>query len=264
MKSVVITGGTRGIGLGMAREFLKRGHQVAICGRSNESTQKTISALSAEFETNRITGVACDVGQLDQVQNLWDTTQKEYGSIDIWINNAGLGNPMGKLWKQSLENIETLVNTNVKGVIHGSNVAIRGMIEQGHGQLYNMEGFGSDGGTRDGLALYGSTKYAVTYITKSLINETKELPIQVCYLSPGIVSTDLLIEGYADSYEDIEGAKRIFNILGDRVETVTPWLVENILSNNKHGTRIAWLTTRKVITRFLTAPFNKRDIFDNN
>lgn len=264
MKSVVITGGTRGIGLGLAREFLKRKHQVTLCGRSDESTQQAIAQLSAEFSADQITGAPCDVSQLDQVENLWDVAYKAYGKVDIWINNAGLGNPMHKLWEQDPNRIETVTNTNLKGVIYGSNVAIKGMIKQGHGQLYNMEGFGSDGGVRDGLTLYGSTKYAVTYITKGLIKETEDLPVHVCYLSPGIVVTDLLMDGYVGSYADLERAKRIFNILGDKVETVTPWLVEEILKNNKHGAKVAWLTTPKIFTRFLTAPFNKRDIFDSN
>jgi regulator of sigma D len=83
----------------------------------------------------------------------------------------------------------------------------------------------------------------------------------VCRLSPGIVITDLLMDGYVGTGEDLARAQRVFNILGDTVETVTPYLVERILANTQHGAYINWLTTPKVIYRFLTARFTQRDLF---
>jgi hypothetical protein len=77
-----------------------------------------------------------------------------------------------------------------------------------------------------------------------------------------MVMTDMLLkEGFEGSPEEEERTRRVFNILADRVETVAPWLVSRILSNERTGARISWLTTWKVITRFLVAPFRKRDLF---
>lgn len=261
MKTVVITGSTRGIGRGLAREFLARGHQVVVCGRGEGSTGKVVAELSKEYDAARIFGQPCDVGDYEQVQALWDAAVAHFGRVDTWINNAGLGNPMFRFWDLQPEMIDQIVRTNLTGLMYATKVAINGMLKQSGGQVYNMEGFGSNGRTRDGLTLYGSTKAAVRFFTESMISETKETPVQVGTLSPGIVITDLLVEGYAGSYEDMEAAKRIFNVLGDKVETVTPWLVDQILANEKHGARIAWLTGPKIMTRFLTAPFNKRDLF---
>jgi short-subunit dehydrogenase len=143
--------------------------------------------------------------------------------------------------------------------MYGSRVALQGMLKQGRGQIYNMEGQGSDGTMRPGLTLYGTTKAAITALTKGLIKEVKGKPVQVCYLSPGMVITDLLVGDY--SPEEFERVKRIFNILADKLETVSPWLVDQILANDKHGARIAWLTPQKAAYRFLTARFNKRDLF---
>jgi hypothetical protein len=74
--------------------------------------------------------------------------------------------------------------------------------------------------------------------------------------------TELLIGRYESGSEDWEGAKRIFNILADRVETVTPWLAEKAMMNKKNGARFKWMTRSKITGRFLSASFRKRDLFD--
>ncbi len=262
MKTIVITGSTRGIGYGMATEFLKRDCHVVISGRSQSSVDAALSQLGTQFAAERIHGMACDMQVYEQVQNLWDAAKQTFGQVDVWINNAGIANPSLPFAQQTIEQIDNVVTTNLTGLMYACKIAINGMTEQGSGQIYNMEGFGSDGRTGNGLTLYGSTKYAVTYLTKSLIGETKDTPVQMCYLSPGIVSTDLLADQYIGRPEDYERAKRFYNILGDKVETVTPYLAQKILENKRAGAKVAWLTTPKVLQRFLTAPFIKRNIFD--
>ncbi len=74
--------------------------------------------------------------------------------------------------------------------------------------------------------------------------------------------TDLLTQQREESPADWEQAKRIFNILADHVETVTPWLAQKVLANKKNGVSISWLTRSKIIARFLAAPFRKRDLFE--
>lgn len=262
MKNVVITGSTRGIGLGMAREFLRRGHQVTISGRSGATTEKAVQSLTTEFGQERILGQPCDVSQFEGVQELWQAALNRFGNVDIWINNAGLSNPAMNAWDMPTKTIRDLVDTNLLGTIYGSNVAMQGMLKQGFGQIYNMEGFGSDGKMiSPGLILYGATKSALTYYTKGLVREAKDTPVQVCWLSPGMVVTDLLI-GDLDPNND--RTKRVFNILADRVETVAPYLVKQILLNRQHGARIAWLTTPKIAWRFMTAPFVRRDVLSGS
>ena len=145
---------------------------------------------------------------------------------------------------------------------YGAKVALQGMRQQGFGTLYNMEGLGSDGRKVEGLTLYGCTKSALRYLTDALAQEVKGSPVQVGSLSPGMVVTDLLTKQYEDRPEEWEHAQRIFNILADRVETVTPWLAEKVLNNKKNGARIKWLTRRKSMGRFLAATFRKRNLFE--
>jgi hypothetical protein len=77
-----------------------------------------------------------------------------------------------------------------------------------------------------------------------------------------MVVTDILTAPYADRPEQWEKDKRIFNILADRVETVTPWMAKEILTNEKHGARINWNRRGRMLTRFLTAPFRRRRVVD--
>jgi short-subunit dehydrogenase len=155
-----------------------------------------------------------------------------------------------------------VVGTNLIGAMYGSKVALRGMLDQGFGGLYNMEGLGSDGRKVEGLALYGSTKSGLRYLDECLVRETQGTPVLVGALRPGMVVTDFLTKQFEGRPEEWERAKRIFNILADRVETVTPWLAHKVLANDKNGVCISWQGTWKVIGRFLAAPFRKRDLFE--
>ena len=95
-----------------------------------------------------------------------------------------------------------------------------------------------------------------------MVEETKDNNILVGSLSPGMVMTDLVLDRFKDDPEQLEKNKRIFNIIGDSVDNVSAWLVERILSNEKHGARLDYLPPAKIAGRFLTAPFSKRDLFD--
>lgn len=262
MDVVVVTGSTRGIGYGLAEAFLDLGCAVAINGRSQESVDRAVVRLAERYDAGRIMGYPADVGDFEAVQGLWDAAVARFDRVDIWINNAGLGNPQRSFWEHPPSRIAGVVNANVLGVMFGSKVALRGMLDQGGGSLYTMEGLGSDGRTVPGLTLYGTTKAGLRYFTEGLVAETRKTPVRVGALSPGMVVTDLLTGQYEKDSEAWQRAKRIFNILADRVETVAPWLARRVLANRKHGARIRWLTTPKVIWRFLSSPFRDRNVVD--
>jgi NAD(P)-dependent dehydrogenase (short-subunit alcohol dehydrogenase family) len=262
MKTIVITGSTRGIGFGLADAFLTRGCQVVVNGRSPTSVEKALAELSRAHDAVRIQGQAGDVSNLADMERLWQTAVNHFGRVDVWINNAGVGHPMQPVWQLVPEKVKQVVDIDLLGVLYGTRVAIRGMLQQGSGHLYNMEGFGSDGRTRAGISVYGSTKRALRFLTESLVKEVKGTPVKVSALSPGIVITDFLTEQYKDDPDGFVEAKRIFNILGDRVETVTPWLADKVLANETSGARFAWLTPGLVLWRFATARFNQRELFD--
>lgn len=255
---VLVTGSTRGIGHGLAVEFLRRGHSVVVTGRSAEAVARAESGLKP---MGPVLGQVLDVRSLDSNQAAWDATVARFGRLDIWISNAAIATDRVLLADLPGEQIAATIETNMAGTMFGTKVALAGMLKQGSGRIYTFEGFGSNDMTSPGLTVYGATKRAIRYFTASVAKEYKDSPVLVGSLSPGMVPTDLLL--YSSRGSDAAEwakAKRMMNILADRVETVTPWLAEQALTNQQQGAKIEWLTRGKALRKFLMAPFTKRDL----
>lgn len=260
MKNIVITGGTRGLGFELARCLIEKGCRVMICGTTDVGVAKAVNALG-----ERACGCRCDVSKPAEVEALAEEAVRRLGGIDIWINNAGINQTNACVWELSDEEIDLMLGVDLRGAINGSNVAMRHMIAQGHGAIYNVEGHGSNDAVLPGLSLYGTAKRAVTYFTDALAKEVREkaLPVVVGKLSPGIMITDFLTapKGQRGKGTLDEKTKRVYNILGDRPDVIAAYLGTALLENKVNGRRIEWLTGRKAAWRFMTAAFNKRDFF---
>lgn len=125
-----------------------------------------------------------------------------------------------------------------------------------------MEGYGSDGKVRPGMAqIYGTTKAGVHFFTKSLIKELEGTDLIIGSLRPEMVITDFVMQHFENKPEDLERVRGIFNIIADRVKNVSPWLVKKMLTNEKSGAVISYSSSLRLLGRFLSAPFNKRDVF---
>ncbi len=259
--NVVITGSSKGIGFGMAREFLKRGHAVMVSSRGREAVDRAVAALRAEVPGARVEGHPCDVADYAQVQSLWDAGARAFGRVDIWVNNAGRDGMKAPFFLVPPEDMRATIETNLIGLMHCNRVCMAGMWKQKGGWIWNMEGFGSNGAIRPTVSIYGSTKYALRYFTKAMVKELAKTPIKVGYLSPGIVVTDLLVPPPDKRGKPWEQSKKILNILADTVETVTPYLVEGMLAAKESGAAVRWLTDGKVRWRFFRSLFVKRDLF---
>jgi short-subunit dehydrogenase len=110
-------------------------------------------------------------------------------------------------------------------------VALRGMLAQGSGSIFNMEGLGSDGRRISGLALYGTTEYGLDYFNRALIEEARDTPVIVGTLSAGMVVTDMTTVRYAQGSDEGRRFRRVMNLMGDRVENVAAWLAHQMLVN---------------------------------
>ena len=259
-KSIVITGSSKGLGLGMAKSFLARGCSVTLSGRDSRVLDAAIAELSNEYEA-QVSGLAGDVAREEDLAALWDHAAAKFGRVDIWINNAGTTNPQVPFVEQSPNVIDSVVRTNLTGTMLGSHIALKHMQAQGFGALYNMEGFGSDGSRQPGMSTYGATKIAVRYLTRSLAAECSGTPVIVGALSPGVVVTDLLLDVYAKGRpENWKKARRIFQFIADRTETVAPWLVDAMLANTRNDVRLAWMTVPKAIMRFFMPSYHRRKL----
>ena len=260
-KSIVITGSTRGIGKSLAAAFLERDCAVTISGRTQEAVNETVAMLGEKYSTELIFGFPCDVTDFIQVQKLWENAKSRFGRIDIWINNAGIAIPRMNFWELLPDKYDDVVQTNIIGTMYGTKVALTGMLAQGNGALYNMEGFGARGRSMGGMTLYGSTKAAVHFINCSLANETKGTPVITGAIAPGMVITDMITRQFEGQMEELEKSKRILNIIAERAETVAPVLAGKILENRKNGVTIAYSSPAGMMLKFLSAPFKKRDLF---
>lgn len=261
MKNVVITGSTRGLGLEMAKEFLRAGCNVTISGSKPESFNKAKEELK-EFK-NKFIYIACNVRNIDEIRTLWLKSVEEWGCVDIWINNAGQNSPREYLWDTPDEYIDAVVDTNIKGVMYGTKVAVENMLTQGHGQVWNMEGLGSNDMIIEQTILYGTSKRALTYFTKALAKELKNSQVKVGRLSPGMMLTEFITKsptGEASSVIRDNQFRKVFNILGDKPDTVAKFFIPRILSNTKQDAHLVWLTNLKSMKRFMMAAFKKRDL----
>jgi len=265
MKTVVITGSARGLGLEMAKVFRKNNLNVVISDLNIENLTKAESILKEIEVESKIGLCICDVTKSSDILNLIEYTKKEFKTIDIWINNAGVNQPDKAIWELNESEIDLVLDVDLKGAIIGSKLVMEEMIKQKSGAIYNIEGYGSNDAKMLGLSIYGTSKRAITYFTEALAKESEERNTNVIVgkLSPGIMITDFITNalGNKEKIELPEKTKKVYNILGDYPDVVAKFLVEGILKNQKNNAKIEWLTNRKAAFRFMTAAFNKRDFF---
>ena len=235
---VFITGGTRGIGLGLVKEFLKLGHEVSFTGTSQGSIDKIVNQLEGNY-----TPYVLDVRDYEALKSVKDKAVEKYHCIDIWINNAGVNQTFKPVSELTQAEIKDVIDVNITGMIYGTAIALEEMKKQNYGTVYNMEGLGSNNMIIPNTVIYGSTKHLLTYFSKGANKELKQYKnIRVGRLSPGMVFTDFLRD-----HSGQEGSK-IKNILGNHVEVVTPFLVKKMINGNL---KINWLTNRKVMLKFM-------------
>jgi NAD(P)-dependent dehydrogenase (short-subunit alcohol dehydrogenase family) len=252
MKTIVITGSTRGIGLALARAFLERGCRVFISGRKQESLQQCLQELANDYPAEHLGGIICDVQHYDQLQQLWQQAKERFGSIDIWVNNAGISNYLAPPWDVPAEELKCVITTNVLGEMYGTKVAMNGFQQQGYGALYNMEGMGAkDGRKVAGLSIYGASKAALGYFNDALFMENKHPKILVGALQPGMVLTDMVMSQYENTPREWEKVKGILTALCGEVNAVAAFLAEKILANTKNGVRIRYGSTFRTMVRML-------------
>ena len=267
MACVVITGSARGFGLCQAKKFKELGYNVVISDVNVANLEKAINELNQiNPENTKATMVKCDVTNMADLENLYSTANNTFGAVDIWVNNAGVNSPDKPVCELTDKEIEFILNVDLKGTIYGSSVAFRHMKEQGHGKIYNVEGYGSNDAMMTGLTMYGTAKRAVTYFTRALAKESKDLTggkVKVCRLAPGIMITDFITHANGDKtkIELSAKTKKVYNILGDYPETIVNWIVPRMIKNEKNDKQILWLSNGRAFWRFLTAGFSKRDFF---
>lgn len=187
-KVVVITGASSGLGEATAQLLSKEGAILVLAARRAERIEKL--AYTIRENGGEALAVPTDVSNAEQVQNLVDTAVKEFGKIDVILNNAGVM-PLSALEDRKIHEWEQMIDVNIKGVLYGIAAALPYMKERKSGHFINVS---SVAGHKifGGSAVYSATKSAVRVISEGLRQEVTPYNIRTTIISPGAVKTELL------------------------------------------------------------------------
>lgn len=168
-KTFVITGASSGFGRGVALELASHGANVVLAARRTELLEEVAAEAKAAGGTPLV--VTTDVGKAEDVQRLAEAAVGQFGRIDVWINNAGVG-AIGRFWDIPLEDHSRLIDVNLKGVIYGSHAALRQFRTQGGGTLVNIGSIDSEV-PHAYHGSYSASKAAVLSLGRSLREELR-------------------------------------------------------------------------------------------
>jgi NADP-dependent 3-hydroxy acid dehydrogenase YdfG len=186
-KVVVITGASSGLGEAAARMLSEEGAIVVLGARRADR----IEALANELKTKggKALAITTDVTKAAQVQALVDEAVKQFGKIDVIINNAGLM-PQSSLDRLRIDDWDQMIDVNIKGVLYGIAAVLPYMKEKKSGQIINVASVAGHK-VRAGGAVYSATKHAVRVISEGLRMEVKPYNLRTTIISPGAVDTEL-------------------------------------------------------------------------
>ena len=199
MKTVLITGSSRGIGAATARR-LAENYKIVI--NYNNSKDEALALLDEIRKINPLAiAVKADVSKEDEVDYLFETIEKNFGPVDILINNAGRSF-VGLIQDMTFESWQDILNTNLNSVFLTSKRAIDKMVSKKYGVIINMSSiWGKEGAALE--ACYSATKGAINSFTKALSKELAPSNIRVNAIAPGVVLTDMMKEDFSERELDL-------------------------------------------------------------
>jgi 3-oxoacyl-[acyl-carrier protein] reductase len=186
-KIAIVTGGTKGIGRGIAEALVREGISVCISARNQSEIDEAVKQLNQSSQGGA-TGLVCDVRDYDQVKALIDQTIKELGGLDILVNNAGIGT-FETVEETSPEDFRAVLETNLFGVFYCCHEAIPAMKKRGGGYIINISSLaGVNAHPR--MAAYNASKFGLNGFSEALMQEVRHDNIKVSYIMPGSVNTE--------------------------------------------------------------------------
>ncbi|HLG74891.1 MAG TPA: SDR family oxidoreductase [Ktedonobacteraceae bacterium] len=186
-KVVVITGASSGIGEATARLLASQGAHVVIGARRLERLEALASVIRSEGGS--VVSHRLDVTELEQVQEIIHLATRQFGRLDVVVNNAGVM-PLSPLAALKIDEWNRMIDVNIRGVLHGIAAGLPIMTEQGFGQFVNIASTAAYT-TGPTTAVYSATKYAVRAITGALRQEVGQQNIRVTLVSPGVTESEL-------------------------------------------------------------------------
>jgi len=184
-KNVLITGGSRGLGLALGREFVLRGACVAICARDVEELERASSDLVRPGRP--VLALPCDVSDLEEVGRMMEAVREHFGTIDVLVNNAGVIE-VGPVETMTMADFEEALDINLRGPLHTMLAAVPEMRQRGEGRIVNIASIGGKIAMPH-LAPYTMSKFALVGLSKAMRVELAKDGVIVTTVCPGLMRT---------------------------------------------------------------------------
>ncbi|HEX4020608.1 MAG TPA: SDR family NAD(P)-dependent oxidoreductase [Acidobacteriaceae bacterium] len=189
MRNVIVTGGSRGLGLGIARKLIRTGYRVLVVARTQNS-ELTAAMQEAELANpGSFHFIPFDLAEIENISNLVKTLRKDFGAIYGLVNNAGISFD-GVLALMPTSQIEQLVRVNTVSPMVLTKYVVRSMMADGGGRIVNLSSITAFTGY-SGLSVYGATKASILGFSRSLAREVGRMGVNVNSVAPGFVDTDM-------------------------------------------------------------------------
>ena len=186
-KTAFITGATRGIGRASARRLAEAGFRIIITARRKEALEAFAEKLRAEGHD--VLTIAYDVRDREACREAVDNLPNEWKEIDLLVNNAGLALGLEPEYEGDFADWDTMIDTNIKGLLNMTRFVVPGMVERNRGQIINIGSVAGDAAYAGGN-VYCATKAAVKTITDGLRIDLAHTAVRVTNIKPGLVETD--------------------------------------------------------------------------
>jgi 3-oxoacyl-[acyl-carrier protein] reductase len=186
-RSVIVTGGSRGLGAALVRSFLGAGDRVATCSRS--PTAETDAWSQDPTLEGRFFCMTLDLANLESCETFVRGVVEQYGRVDVLVNNAGVAHE-GVLGLTRREDVDQMIDLNLKSSIEVTRLVTRRMLRRGSGRVVNISSVVGHSGYR-GLSVYGATKAALDGFTRALARELGPRGITVNSVAPGYLRTEM-------------------------------------------------------------------------
>ena len=186
-KTVLITGATSGIGLGCARKFAANGDRLILTGRNEEKLEQIRQELAAQG--TEVLVLAFDVRNREAATAAIEGLPDEWASVDVLVNNAGLALGLEPAYEGCVDDWETMIDTNIKGLLLMTRLVVPKMVARNSGHIINIGSVAGDAAYAGGN-VYCATKAAVKAITDGLRIDVAHTALRVTNLKPGLVETN--------------------------------------------------------------------------
>ena len=186
-KVAIVTGGTKGIGRGIAEALARQGVNVCISARAANEIEEATQALN-QLGGGTTIGFVCDVRDHAQVKALFERTTAEFGGVDVLVNNAGIG-IFAPVEEMSPADFRAILETNLCGVFYCCHEAIPLMKQRGGGYIINISSL-AGANPHPRMAAYNASKFGLNGFSEALMQEVRHDGIKVSYIMPGSVNTE--------------------------------------------------------------------------